>query len=241
MTFSLSAPLRVAFDTHLARIRTSRDRNISRLALRSEVECASQDARVAASNTRTQGTKRPVADGDAESEADSALGQRAEQFRTDAVVGLGERLDTDEFQGDTNHRTMERLLATVDSRGFERSSQQLQFHAAFAVATARVVWKDDWAMNKPKIMQKMGWNEAFSEVCISTPRRFGKTFRCSSTAHAHLETPLTCTLTTSRAHAASRYTRRAWHSRLEWRLSYSRLLGGLLARSLNASRSSFVC
>jgi len=31
-------------------------------------------------------------------------------------------------------------------------------------------------MSKPRIMSRMGWKESYSEVCVSTPRRFGKTF-----------------------------------------------------------------
>ena len=39
------------------------------------------------------------------------------------------------------------------------------------------MYKDDWGVQKPRIMQKHGWEACPGEVLISTPRRFGKTFR----------------------------------------------------------------
>ena len=69
------------------------------------------------------------------------------------------------------------LLARIDARGYERSSQQLQFHNAFQIATSRILYKQDWALRRPDIVKKNGWGESFSEVLISTPRRFGKTRR----------------------------------------------------------------
>ena len=38
---------------------------------------------------------------------------------------LGKRLPRDEFQGDTNFRTLKALLKKVDERGYERSAHQL--------------------------------------------------------------------------------------------------------------------
>lgn len=89
--------------------------------------------------------------------------------------GLGVPVDTDEYNGDTRCRTMMRLFEMVDARGFERSQNQVQFHDAFLTACARVIFKEDWGLHAPKIMEKMGWSRKFSEVMISTPRRFGKT------------------------------------------------------------------
>ena len=111
---------------------------------------------------------------------------------------LGVRMPGDHFQGDTNMRTLQKLLTRVDQRGFERSSQQLearsaphrfarmsftrvmraQFHEAFLKAAARVIYRGDWETEKPAIMRQNGWETSNSEVLISTPRRFGKTFSC---------------------------------------------------------------
>jgi len=57
-----------------------------------------------------------------------------------------------------------------------QSPHQLKFHSAFERATARVIYRQDWATMRPAIMKKNGWPTCPSEVLISTPRRFGKTF-----------------------------------------------------------------
>ena len=57
-----------------------------------------------------------------------------------------------------------------------RSAQQLDFHTAFMKAAARVIYRTTWATDRPAIMAAHGWEKSNSEVLISTPRRFGKTF-----------------------------------------------------------------
>ena len=94
----------------------------------------------------------------------------------DELDGLGVWQPGDERQGDVNFRTLLKLLARVDARGFERSSQQLDFHTAFMKASARVIYRSSWATDRPAIMAAHGWETSNSEVLISTPRRFGKTF-----------------------------------------------------------------
>ena len=95
-----------------------------------------------------------------------------------ANVDLGAKLPTDKYEGDAVLRTLRKLLATIDERGFQRSSQQLRFHDAFERATSRVMYRDDWAGSEPAIQERNGWATTPSEILISTPRRFGKTFRC---------------------------------------------------------------
>lgn len=94
----------------------------------------------------------------------------------DELDGLGVQLPVDKWRGDTNMRTLQKLLSRVDARGFERSAQQLEFHQAFMKAAARVIYRGDWETDRPMIMDKYGWTKCNSEVLISTPRRFGKTF-----------------------------------------------------------------
>ena len=114
---------------------------------------------------------------------------------------LGKRLPRDEFEGDVNFRTLQALLKKIDDRGYERvrslasvphplfpphsqltdpppsqSAHQLRFHDHFLKAAARVLYRNEWSVLKPQIMQKHGWASCPSEVLISTPRRFGKTF-----------------------------------------------------------------
>lgn len=49
-----------------------------------------------------------------------------EDATQDEIDGLGVWLPGDEFQGDVNMRTLQKLLTRVDQRGFERSAQQLE-------------------------------------------------------------------------------------------------------------------
>ena len=90
----------------------------------------------------------------------------------DELDGMGVQLPVDKWRGDTNMRTLQKLLSRVDARGFERSAQQLEFHQAFMKAAARVIYRGDWETDRPMIMDKFGWTKCNSEVLISTPRRF---------------------------------------------------------------------
>jgi hypothetical protein len=138
-----------------------------------------------------------------EDDGDGELNQDATQ---DEIDGLGVWMPGDEFQGDVNYRTLQKLLTRVDQRGFERSAQQLEFHVAFMKAAARVIYRGSWETERPAIMKRYGWEKSNSEVLIrctppltpttlitlivrgreihvllrlrSTPRRFGKTFSC---------------------------------------------------------------
>lgn len=102
---------------------------------------------------------------------------REDHEEVSEAAALGKWQPQDEFQGDVNIRTLRSLLKMVDERGFERSAHQLRFHSAFERSTARVLYREDWGTQRPAIMAKNGWETCPSEVMISTPRRFGKTFR----------------------------------------------------------------
>ena len=82
-----------------------------------------------------------------------------------------------ECAGDTNLRTLRQLLETIDARGWERSAHQVNFHNCFERCVSRVLYRDSWKTRRPEIMKKNNWTTTPSEVMISTPRRFGKTFR----------------------------------------------------------------
>ena len=170
-----------AFDAHVEKLDAARLRRIETLSFKSALED----------------------DGKEEINADATQ---------DEVDGLGVWLAGDEFQGDVNYRTLQKLLTRVDQRGFERSAQQLearprlwlrlapgawrlphplpfsnpdacaaraQFHVAFMKAAARVIYRGSWETERPAIMKRYGWETSNSEVLISTPRRFGKTFSCA--------------------------------------------------------------
>jgi len=136
------------FESHIAELQEARKRRQETLAFKSAVE-----------------------EGGAAGEEEGG----AEQTQ-DELDGMGVRLPIDQYQGDANMRTLQKLLSRVDARGFERSAQQLEFHQAFMKAAARVIYLGDWETERPMIMEKYGWDRCNSEVLISTPRRFGKTY-----------------------------------------------------------------
>ena len=132
-------------------------------------------------------------------EEDAAMVDEGTVKKTqDELDGLGVWMPGDVYRGDVNMRTLQKLLARIDARGFERcacaacvvspqslaapptspnrSAQQLEFHQAFMKAAARVIYKGEWETDRPMIMEKYGWERCNSEVLISTPRRFGKTY-----------------------------------------------------------------
>ena len=57
---------------------------------------------------------------------DDGEGEVNEDASLDEIEGLGVWQPGDEFQGDVNYRTLQKLLTRVDQRGFERSAQQLE-------------------------------------------------------------------------------------------------------------------
>ena len=104
-------------------------------------------------------------------------------------VGGGADARPAEYAGDINLQNVLDFLAMIDQRGYERSPHQLTFHNAFIRATSRVIFRDDWNRKESQIKAKYGWDKTPSEIMISTPRRFGKTFRCTAHILPHTPTP----------------------------------------------------
>lgn len=96
----ISAALNSLFDTHVSALAEARKRRREDLALRGalEVYTAPNDART----TQTR--------------------------QEDEEPQYGLALPDDVYEGDAHLRTLNRLLAEIDKRGFERSSQQVEFH-----------------------------------------------------------------------------------------------------------------
>ena len=153
----MSNTLFLGFDAHVKALEHARARRREALAFKSAVE---EDVAV--------------------------VDEGAAKKTQDELDGLGVWMPGDVYRGDVNMRTLQKLLARVDARGFERSAQQLEFHQAFMKAAARVIYKGEWETERPMIMEKYGWERCNSEVLISTPRRFGKTYRFLRT---YLTTP----------------------------------------------------
>jgi hypothetical protein len=69
---------------------------------------------------------------------DDGEGEVNEDASLDEIEGLGVWQPGDEFQGDVNYRTLQKLLTRVDQRGFERSAQQLEARPPLRLARRRL-------------------------------------------------------------------------------------------------------
>lgn len=81
------------------------------------------------------------------------------------------------FLGDWRMDTIRKMLARIDDRGFERSPNQVKFHEAFLCASGRCIYKEEWEIHRREILRRNGWDSDCAQIIVSTPRRFGKTFR----------------------------------------------------------------
>ena len=71
---------------------------------------------------------------------DDGEGEVNEDASLDEIEGLGVWMPGDEFQGDVNYRTLQKLLTRVDQRGFERSAQQLEVGVSEYGGRTRGLW-----------------------------------------------------------------------------------------------------
>lgn len=123
-------------------------------------------------------------------EEDAAMVDEGAVKKTqDELDGLGVWMPGDKYNGDINMRTLQKLLARVDARGFERSAQQLEFHQAFMKAAARVIYKGDWETDRPMIMEKYGWERCNSEVLIRSENALERTQATRITNRARSSCP----------------------------------------------------
>ena len=176
----------------------------------------------------------------------SALEDEGNKAEVSADASLDERdmlgvwMPSDVMQGDVNMRTLQKLLTRVDQRGFERSSQQLEFHEAFLKAAARIIYRGDWETEKPAIMRRHGWETSNSEVLISTPRRFGVRACCPFTRCALRVAHVRCR-TLRRKRSVSRSSARVSRSPSASRSLSSRQPDARPVSSWRGSSSSSSC
>lgn len=163
----ISAALDSLFDSHVSALAEARKRRREDLALRGALEI--YQATDAACPVQTT----PVED-------------------EDPAYGLA--LPDDLFEGDAHLRTLNRLLAEIDKRGFERSgspwplpnhclftplarvrrsSQQVEFHDAFIMACGRVLYKADWSLSRPDICERNQWSKTFGGEARRFPPTVG--------------------------------------------------------------------
>ena len=148
----VSDSLVAAFYKHVDNLQTKRRKRKAELELRGVASQPAEGVDGAAASSA--------------SAASAAASGDASEERIDAVLSN----DTDTFEGDGVLRTLQALLSRIDGRGYARSRQQLAFHDAFVRACSRVLYRNDWASNRPAIMKSNGWEKCPSEILISTPR-----------------------------------------------------------------------
>ena len=93
-----------------------------------------------------------------------------------ALATLTSSSGTLELVGDRRLAAIRKMFAIIDDRGFERSPNQVKFHEAFLRASGRCIYKEEWGVHRRAIMERNRWFSDCSEILVSTPRRFGKTF-----------------------------------------------------------------
>lgn len=220
------------FATHVEHLQKRRKQRISSLVLRTVAESEESNR-----DEARRGPREDDADGEAAFQDSRPVvvpvhaNNDDEDTALHAVMG-----DTDEFEGDLVLRRLQILLARIDERGYLRSRQQVRFHDAFVRATSRVIYKADWSSARPRIVEKNGWSKTPSEILISTPRRFGKTFR-----FCNRNRPRFFSLDRRVPHplrAASRSSVLRWRSAKAWRLSCSRRRDARRASCLKESSNS---
>jgi hypothetical protein len=78
---------------------------------------------------------------------------------------------------------MNTSLCSLDRCGWSRSFHQRQFHNDYLRACARIFFKTEapgaFERAHKRILEKFSWDSLPQEICISTPRRFGKTISIS--------------------------------------------------------------
>jgi hypothetical protein len=178
----VSDGIRASFEAHVARLQDARRARKEQLRPKSIVEALLRTEEGAA--PRAHSKAGPQA-GACTSRATLPIITPAGNLDADSVWT---QLEEDRFDGDAVIRCLNTLLDMIDDRGYQRSPHQMRFHDAFIRATARVIYKSEWGAQKPSIMDKNKWERCPSEILISTPRRFGKTYRyvcLSACCHTH--------------------------------------------------------
>jgi hypothetical protein len=67
-------------------------------------------------------------------------------------------------------------LNKLDTLGYRRSNQQRLFHKAFIGAFLKKIYGKDLYKDLPELLREYDLDELRTEVLVTTPRRFGKTF-----------------------------------------------------------------
>lgn len=118
----------------------------------------------------------------------------------------GNPLVKQECSGDRLVKRINEALRYLDQNGFERSSQQRLFHRAFMQASYEQLYGNELHKNLVRLLEEDGISEMRTEVAITTPRRFGKTFSIALWC--------ACTLVLMNGHDSSIYSTSARVSKM---------------------------
>ncbi len=88
--------------------------------------------------------------------------------------------------GDEKLSDLYEALDRLDEVGFKRSSAQRQFHMHYISACLKKIYGKDLNRNLARILKEHDLEELRSDVIVSTPRRWGKTFSVALYVAAYL-------------------------------------------------------
>jgi hypothetical protein len=88
------------------------------------------------------------------------------------------------LDGDARLAALRDALSILDNEGYRRSPQQQRFHEAFIAGCVRRIYGSEFESAMKRIMTENNWSRVQQEVCIITPRRFGKTYSVAMYAAA---------------------------------------------------------
>jgi hypothetical protein len=107
-------------------------------------------------------------------EVNASAGELADTTASGAIANLN---------GFQRMELMGTALAALDRCGWSRSFHQRQFHNDYLRACARIFFKTEapgaFERAHKRILEQFSWDSLPQEICISTPRRFGKTISIS--------------------------------------------------------------
>jgi hypothetical protein len=226
------------FQAHADQLRAARRRRKEQLRPKSILEAAVPP------QGDTGATNAPGGHGPPNPAPGAAPGAVVPRFDADGALdasSVWNRFDTDAFDGDAVLRCLYSLLDMIDDRGYQRSTHQLAFHQAFIRATSRVIYKSEWAASKPNIMRANEWDKCPSEILVSTPRRFGKTFRYRAGPTLKSCNRLTRSVCLAASQSSALVSRCPLTSRSSFSVPRGALLGNCLRGYVRFPQTSRVC
>lgn len=114
------------------------------------------------------------------------------QFQKDVVIKPRWEYYTDTSasnvcNGDIKIKALLDALSKID-KTYNRSPGQRTFHKAFIAATLKKIYGSDISQNISRLLKEFDLTEIRSDIIITTPRRFGKTWAVAQFVAAYIVT-----------------------------------------------------